>query len=96
MDKIGAADYPFCECGELESVEHYLLYCENYTRESETMFTNLYTCTCIRHTKLTKTVLLTITPNDDGPWTQNCKQKVEVLSRFVQATKRFLKPILAQ
>jgi hypothetical protein len=60
------------------------------------MFTYLYTCTGIRHTEVTETVLLTTTPNDDDPWTQNCKQIVEELSRFVQATKRFPKPILAQ
>ncbi|KAH3790113.1 hypothetical protein DPMN_168308 [Dreissena polymorpha] len=60
------------------------------------MFNNLNTCTGIRPTEVTKTVLLTTTPNDDDPLTQNCKQIVEELSRFVQATKRLRKPILAQ
>ncbi|KAH3773278.1 hypothetical protein DPMN_174637 [Dreissena polymorpha] len=78
-----------------ESVEHCLPHCENYTRERETVFSYLYTCTGIRPTEVTETVLLTTNPNDDDdPWTQNCKQIVEELSRFVQATKRFSKPIL--
>ncbi|KAH3769095.1 hypothetical protein DPMN_170342 [Dreissena polymorpha] len=54
--------------------KHYLLHCENYTKERETMFNNLYTCTGIRPTEVAETVLLITTQNDDDPCTQNCKK----------------------
>jgi len=41
MHKIRASDDPFCECNEPELVDHYQLYCENYTRERETMYVYL-------------------------------------------------------
>ncbi|KAH3709560.1 hypothetical protein DPMN_069024 [Dreissena polymorpha] len=67
MHQLGAADEPYCECGEPESVENFLLQCENYTRERKTLFTNLYNGLGIRPTDVTKRLLLTTTTNTDDP-----------------------------
>ena len=40
--KIGTTDTNLCECGEVETVEHYLLNCENYFNEREAVRTDIF------------------------------------------------------
>ena len=40
--KIGNTDTNLCECGEVETVEHCLLNCENYFNEREAMRTHIF------------------------------------------------------
>ena len=35
--KVGVSDTRNCSCGEVETIEHYLLNCENYFNERERM-----------------------------------------------------------
>ena len=43
--KIGISDSNLCECGEMETVEHYLLHCELYFNERETLRTHIFNTT---------------------------------------------------
>ena len=40
--KIGVSDTKNCSCGEIETVEHYLINCEKYFNEREKIRTNLF------------------------------------------------------
>ena len=40
--KIGNTDSNLCTCGEIETAEHYILSCEQYFNERETMRTNIF------------------------------------------------------
>ena len=42
MTKIGVSETSKCTCGEVETIEHYLLHCENYFNERERMRTVLF------------------------------------------------------
>ena len=42
MYKVGVSDTRICSCGEIETIEHYLLNCENYFNERERMRTVLF------------------------------------------------------
>ena len=42
LDKIGVSDSSKCECGGKEIIEHYLMHCEKYFSERETMRTKLF------------------------------------------------------
>ena len=37
LHKIGVSETSKCSCGEVETIEHYLLHCENYFNERERM-----------------------------------------------------------
>ena len=43
--KIGISDSNLCECGQIESVEHYLLNCELYFSEREALRTHIFNTT---------------------------------------------------
>ena len=42
LHKIGVSETSKCTCGEVETIEHYLLHCENYFNERERMRTVLF------------------------------------------------------
>ena len=60
--KIGVSQTRNCNCGEIETIEHYLLNCENYFNERERMRTVLFQQTGI--TELITEILLGINDND--------------------------------
>ena len=60
--KIGVSDTKNCSCGEIETVEHYLINCEKYFNEREKMRTNLFYQTGI--SELTTEILLGINDSD--------------------------------
>ena len=47
LHKIGVSETSECTCGEVETIEHYLLHCENYFNERERMRTVLFHQTSI-------------------------------------------------
>ena len=52
-----------CECGEKETINHYLLECENYENEREQMRKRLFECCGIIHLDIN--MLLDAKPEDD-------------------------------
>ena len=42
LHKIGVSETNKCSCGDIETIEHYLLNCENYFNEREIMRTTLF------------------------------------------------------
>ena len=43
--KLGISDSNLCECGQIETVEHYLLQCEQYFNEREALRTHVFNTT---------------------------------------------------
>ena len=43
--KLGISDSNLCECGQIETVEHYLLHCEQYFNQRESMRTHIFNTT---------------------------------------------------
>ena len=43
--KLGICESNLCECGQIETVEHYLLHCELYFNERETLRTQSFNTT---------------------------------------------------
>ena len=43
--KLGVSDSNLCECGQTETVEHYLLHCEKYLNEREALRTRIFNTT---------------------------------------------------
>ena len=60
--KIGNTDTNLCECGEVETVEHYLLNCKNYFNEREALRTHIFNTVGI--IDFTCDLLLGCTKND--------------------------------
>ena len=83
--KIGVSDTKNCSCGEIETIEHYLLECENYFDQRERMRTSLFHQTGI--VELTTEILLgsngTDTEKDFGP------NIISALGDFITQTARF-------
>ena len=42
QNKINQNIDPKCECGQLETVEHYLLFCENYEEATQKLILEIY------------------------------------------------------
>ena len=59
LHKIGVSETSKCSCGEVETIEHYLLHCEKYFNERERMRTVLFqqTLTLEGYPKVRKGVL---------------------------------------
>ena len=83
--KIGVSDTKNCSCGEIETIEHYLLECENYFDQRERMRTSLFHQTGI--VELTTEILLgsngTDTEKDFRP------NIISALGDFITQTARF-------
>ena len=60
--KLGISDSNLCECGQIETVEHYLLHCELYFNQRETLRTHIFNTTGTYD--LTSEFLLGCTKND--------------------------------
>ena len=43
--KLGISDSNLCECGQIETVEHYLLHCEQYFNDREALRTHIFNTT---------------------------------------------------
>ena len=61
--RTGTSDTPLCDCGKAdESVEHFLLHCENYTEARQVMFNTIEdlvsTFKCRRILRITEDLLL--------------------------------------
>ena len=81
-----------CECGEKESVNHYLLECENYENEREQMRKRLFECCGIIHLDIN--MLLDAKPEDDyREWRDLILSELET---YVDGTKRFTTRVLSQ
>ena len=83
--KIGVSETKNCRCGEIETVEHYLLSCENYFNERESMRTTLFYQTGI--SELTTEVLLGI--NDSDLKKNHERTILSALGDFITQTARF-------
>ena len=81
-----------CECGEKESINHYLLECENYENEREQMRKRLFECCGIIHLDIN--MLLDAKPEDDyREWRDLILSELET---YVDGTKRFTTRVLSQ
>ncbi|CAG2198231.1 unnamed protein product [Mytilus edulis] len=63
QNKINQNIDPKCECGQLETVEHYLLFCENYEEARQKLIHEIYFNTGSLHIDLE--LLLSIEKNDN-------------------------------
>ena len=79
LHQIGVKDNPLCECGSIETTEHYLFTCECYFDQRESMRTQIYNMTGIA--ELTLDLLLKLSDYS--------KTISDILSVFITKTKRF-------
>ena len=81
-------DSPNCECGETETVEHYLLHCEKYDNLREKLRTEIYFITGSLEIDLE--TLLSFGPDD--VFKNNRDNIICMLAEFVDDTGRFNSP----
>ena len=84
--KIGLADDPYCDFGEIENLEHYLLHSQNYDVPREKVKQNLFLRFGVKH--------LTVEPfleqKEEDIWTKYSKQEVlNLLDSYIDSTKDF-------
>ena len=80
-----------CECREKESINHYLLECENYENEREQIRKRLFQCCGI--IRLDINMLLDAKPEDYREWRDLILSELET---YVDGTKRFTTQVLNQ
>ena len=86
LHKIGAVDSNKCQCGEIESISHYLLDCQLFENEREIMRNSLFQNCGIIHLDLN--VLLDARKDDDfKDWRSIILSELET---YVAKTRRFV------
>ena len=79
LQKSNITENDKCQCGEIESVKHFLLECEIYENEREKLRSNLFSCGI---THFDMNVLLDLRPDDEfKEWRSSILEELET---FVQ------------
>ena len=85
LQKSNITENDKCQCGEIESVKHFLLECEIYENEREKLRSNLFRSCGITHFDMN--VLLDLRPDDEfKEWRSSILEELET---FVVESKRF-------
>ena len=88
LKKSNITESDTCQCGEVESVRHYLLDCELYEDEREQLRRNLFQSCGIAHLDLN--LILDLKPDDEQKdWRTAILSELET---FIERTKRFSSP----
>jgi len=90
--RTGTSDTPLCDCGKAdESVEHFLLHCENYTEARKVMLDtveDLVSTSKYRHSlRITEDLLLAAT-YEDGIRKSDMSLIKEALFDFISSCER--------
>ncbi|VDI43508.1 Hypothetical predicted protein [Mytilus galloprovincialis] len=85
QNKINQNIDPKCECGQLETVEHYLLFCENYEEARQKLIHEIYFNTGSLHIDLE--LLLSIEKNDNVSVSNETLMRL--LGDFICESRRF-------
>ena len=84
--KIGTEENPFCKCGEVENVEHYLLHCQEYEGPREKMKQELFLRYGIKHLSVEQF----LEEKEDEEETKYTQQEIlTILDNHIHSTKRF-------
>ena len=82
--KVGTAENPFCECGEIENVEHYLPHCQEYERPREKMKQVLFFRYGIKHLSVEQFLQEKIEEEETKFIQQNI---LTILDKFIDSSK---------
>lgn len=88
LHRVGIKDSPQCECGDPESVSHFIEVCEKYEECREKIRTRLFLQTGINDFS----VKLFLEVREKGPFYQYREILNEALEEFIKGTERFDKP----
>jgi len=83
--KINITESPNCQCGEKETVEHFILYCEQYEEAREKLVREQFLLSGTLHLDLE--ILLTVGKQEDETLTET--ERARLLTQYVKETNRF-------
>ena len=83
---VGTAENPFCKCGEVENVDHYLLHCQEYEDQREKMNQGLFLRYGIKYLSVEQ-FLEEKEEEEETKYTQ--KDILTILDNYIDSTKRF-------
>jgi len=89
LHRLGCKEDPLCNCGEPETLEHFLIHCPKYESAREALVSNIYLQTGIRMSAITPQLLLTSGKED--PWKDNRRVIITELDKFITESGRFSK-----
>ena len=89
LHRLGCKEDPLCNCGEPETLEHFLIHCPKYESTREALVSNIYLQTGIRMSAITPQLLLTSGKED--PWKDNRRVIITELDKFITESGRFSK-----
>jgi hypothetical protein len=74
-----------CQCGERETVEHYILHCDQYEEARENLIHDMFLLSGSLHLSLE--VLLTVGADEEVSLTET--ERIRLLANYIQETERF-------
>jgi hypothetical protein len=74
-----------CQCGERETVEHYILHCDQYEEAREKLIHDMFLLSASMHLSLE--VLLTVEADEEASLMGT--ERIRRLADYIQETKRF-------
>ena len=82
---ITATESANCLCGERETVEQYILHCDQYEEAKEKLIHDMFLLSGSMHLSLE--VLLTVGVDEEASLTET--KRIRLLADYIQETKRF-------
>jgi hypothetical protein len=83
--KLSITESENCQCGERETVEHYILHCDQYEEAREKLIHDMFLLSASMHLSLE--VLLTVEADEEASLMGT--ERIRRLADYIQETKRF-------
>jgi hypothetical protein len=83
--KLNITESANCQCGERETVEHYILHCDQYEEAREKLINDMFLLSGSMHLSLE--VLLTVGADEEVSLTET--ERIRLLANYIQETERF-------